>query len=146
MNLIRFPAAFVSLFCIFLFPFPFIAQFCPVYAPSEAPLGSIVSFPGYASKPTDSYNRASKSWKQLESDCSFTVNKEGVACFDPRPIASREKADRSEEESGESSKKKSAAPVPFCVYIDYPSKDSTETTARPSERLFCTSTVSGRIL
>jgi hypothetical protein len=117
-----------------------------VYAPSKAPVGSIVSFPGYASKPTDSYNRASKSWKQLESDCSFIVNDQGVACFDPRPIASREKSDRREEESGEGNKKESVAPVPFCVYIDFPSKDSTGTAARPSERLFCTSIVSGRIL
>lgn len=113
-------------------------------------MGTIVSFPGYASKPTDSYNRASKSWKQLESDCSFIVNKEGIACFDPRPIGSREKSDRSEEESGEGNKKKSAAfalaPVPFCVYIDFPPKDSQDNVARPSERLFCTSTVTGRIL
>ena len=121
-------------------------QFCPLYAPSEAPVGAIVSFPGYASKPTDSFNKASKSWKQLESDCSFIVNKEGVACFDPRPLASRDRSDRNEEESSEGNKKKSVAPVPFCIYIDYPSKDSKETAARPSERLFCTSTVSGRIL
>lgn len=112
----------------------------------EAPIGAIVSFPGYASTPTDSYNRASKSWKQLESDCSFIVNKEGIACFDPRPVGSREKSDRSEEVSGEGGKKKSTAPVPFCVYIDFPPKDPQDNVARASERLFCTSTVTGRIL
>ena len=102
-----------------------------------------MSFPGYASKPTDSYNRASKSWKQLENDVSFFVNKEGIACFDPRPVASRGKSDGGEEVSGDTNKKSA---VPFCVYIDSPSKDPKDGPAKPSERLFCTSTVSGRIL
>ena len=132
-------------------------QFCPLYAPNDAPIGTIVSFPGYSSKPSDSPSRAAKAWRQLEKEGSFYVDKEGVACFDPRPNTKSGKsigADKGESEDdmvdGKSlvdsdnsvlGKREKGRSVPFSVYLNDFSVEGTR-----SKGLICTSAVSGRIL
>jgi hypothetical protein len=124
-------------------------QSCPLYAPEDAPLGSIITFPGYASKPSDSLTKAAKAWRQLEKDCSFYVSAEGIACFDPRPISQREKLNSIQSEGGEVNRPPG---IPFSIYMENPSGDKTGTDesasagARTARRYTCSSTVIGKIV
>ena len=116
-----------------------------MYAPQDAPLGSIITFPGYASKPSDSLTKAAKAWRQLEKDCSFYVNDEGMACFDPRPLSQREKQSNNQIEGTESNRPPG---IPFSVYIDIEdsSPDKGEATTRSARKYTCSSTVIGKIV
>ena len=158
----------------FLFFFPFFtslplhpsippSQFCPLYAPGDAPIGTIISFPGYTSKPSDSPSRAAKAWRQIEKDGSFYVNTEGVACFDPRPKPKRGKSEGGDKEEVEEVVKASltndigvsnagrdilgkiekSKSVPFSVYLN---DFSSGAGGMKSKGLICTSTVAGRVL
>lgn len=73
-------------------------NFSPIFAPSEAPLGTIITFPGYSSKPTESSNKAAKAWRQIEIDRSLFVDSKGIVCFDPLNIATRLQAQDYENE------------------------------------------------
>lgn len=126
-------------------------QSCPLYAPQDAPLGSIITFTGYASKPSNSLTKAAKAWRQLEKDCSFYVNDEGIACFDPRPLSQREKQSDVQSAGPESDRPSGIPGVPFSVYIDVEdiSLDRIDTstgTRSPARRYTCSSTVIGRIV
>lgn len=128
-------------------------QSCPLYAPEDAPLGSIVTFPGYASKPSDSLTKAAKAWRQLEKDCSFYVNDEGIACFDPRPLSQREKLNSIQIEGGEVNRPPG---IPFSIYMEDPlgekigtdesASASAGASARTARRYSCSSTVIGKII
>jgi hypothetical protein len=120
-------------------------QSCPLYAPEDAPLGSIITFPGYTSKPSDSLTKAAKAWRQLEKDCSFYVSDEGIACFDPRPLSQREKLNSIQSEGGEANR---PSGIPFSIYMDDPLGDKADesSTARTARRYTCSSTVIGKIV
>jgi hypothetical protein len=128
-------------------------QSCPLYAPDDAPLGSIITFPGYASKPSDSLTKAAKAWRQLEKDCSFYVSDEGIACFDPRPLSQREKLNSVYSEGDEVNRPPG---IPFSIYMEDPLGDKTGTDesasagagagARTARRYTCSSTVIGKIV
>lgn len=118
----------------------------------------MISFPGYAAKPTDSVNKASKAWKQIERDASFYVNDEGIACFDPRPAGSRGRVEKegdsqskgdNAEVVGEGEGKAQSSEVvkkdrivPFSIYL----RDATKDSKDPASRVLCTATVIGRVL
>lgn len=126
-------------------------QSCPLYAPEDAPLGSIIIFPGYASKPSDSLTKAAKAWRQLEKDCSFYVNDDGIACFDPRPLSQREKLSSLQNEGGEVNLPPG---IPFSIYMEDPVRENAEedasasggASARTARRYTCSSTVIGKIV
>lgn len=126
----------------------------------------MISFPGYASKPTDSFNKAARAWRQIEKDASFYVNDEGIACFDPRSIASRRRDDveqgsgggnsQSEGESeggkGEGEERSAVTSssdvlkknrvVPFSIYLRESSLDPKDS----ASKLLCTANVIGRVI